>query len=527
MTDFNRSETINDESYPSLGLMLWLNRLLCGYLVPYVFSFCCTVVNAQSTKAPQYYEAEIGGYTAAFNRMPFWMQTNQYGVVPSRTPALTLRTRLYADYDTTRLNNRKVDFGYGLRVVANAAPESRILLPELYAKIRYRALELSVGRRQELFGLVDSTLSSGSYSWSGNAFPVPKIQLAVPVFTEIPFTRGWVSFMGTFAHGYLNPTGFVNHSMLHQKSLYIRVGRASDVVRFYGGFNHQAVWGGKLSDPTLIDNQNIVKNGELPSRFSDYLYVVTGLRMTGPDDQNRLTNFDYTNRIGNHLGSIDVGADIDLVRHNLFLYRQSLYDDGSLFYLTNVSDGLHGIRLRRNDPDAVVRDVLIEYLNTTSQGGSQFVVDSALLRGRDNYFNHSQFRDGWSYRQRGIGTPFITPAFGPNLQWPFGLFTNNNRVRVFHLGLAGSLPTEGWFIFSKRLQYQAKFSMSRNLGTYDAPFNPPRNQFSGIINFLAPLTIWNGLLLNTSVAVDNGQLYVNNIGLYVGVRKVWHNSSAR
>jgi len=482
---------------------------------------------AQSFRTPQQYEAELGGYTATVHRTPFWLQTNQFGIVPTKTPTLSVRASAFVDYDSARINARKLDFGYGIRVIGNAGSAGSLLLPELYIKARYRALELSMGRRQEVLGLVDTTLSSGSYSWSGNALPLPKIQLAIMTFTAIPFTKGWVSFMGSFAHGYMNPTGFVNHSMLHQKTLYLRVGRQRDVVRLYGGFTHQAIWGGKIDNLALINNPDVAKENQLPSKFRDYAYVVTGLRLPGSDDAKRLTNFDYTNRIGNHLGNIDVGADIDLVSYSLFLYRQSFFDDGSLYYLLNIADGLNGIRLRRNNPDALVRDLLVEYLNTSSQGGSEFVIDDPLRRGRDNYFNHSQFRDGWTYKQRGIGTPFITPALGSKGEWPYGTFTNNNRVRVAHVGLAGSLPTAGWLFFTDRVQYQAKFSMSRNYGTYDFPFPTPVNQFSGIVNFTAPITALDGLLLTTSVAVDAGQLYTNNIGLYVGVRKVWRNCNNR
>lgn len=492
-----------------------------------VLGFFSHFLQAQDIKKPDQYEVETGAYTAAKNRTPFWLQTNQFGIVPTTTPILTVRTALRADYDTTRINNRKLDYGYGIRLVGNFASEQGGLrMPELYAKVRYRAVELSVGRRQDILGLGDSTLSSGSYSWSGNAFPIPKIQLAIPQFTPLPFTRGWVSVMGTFAHGYLNATGFVNHSMLHQKSLYVRVGRVANTVRLYGGFVHQAVWGGEIADLSLINNNDIAREKQLPSRFRDYFYVATGLRLPGSDN-NRLTNFDYTNRIGNHLGQVDLGADIDLVRYNLFLYRQSVFDDGSLYYLLNIADGLNGVRLRRNNPDALVRDVLVEYLNTTSQGGSVFVIDDPMRRGRDDYFNHSQFRDGWSYRQRGLGTPFITPALGRAGQWPFGTFTDNNRVRVFHVGLAGSLPTRGWFVFSDRVQYQAKISVSRNYGTYAMPLAKRKDQLSGLLSLTAPLTVMKGLLVVSSIAVDEGELYTNNIGLYVGVRKVWHKTQLR
>lgn len=487
--------------------------------------FAIRPLYGQSVKLPGQYDTEIGGYTSSAGQTPFWQQSNQFGVVPTRTPALTLRASAHAEYDTSKARKSKFDYGYGARVVANAVTDGRVLLPELYAKVRFGALEASVGRRQRIYGLVDTTLSSGSYSWSGNALPIPQIELSVPTFTPIPFTKGWVSFQGSYAHGWMNPTGFVNHSMLHQKTLYLRIGRPDDKIRLYGGFTHQAVWGGEINDLSLINNPAIAKESQLPARFRDYVYVVTGFRLGRPDDEDRLANFDYTNRIGNHLGSVDVGADVNLGTFNLFAYRQQLFDDGSLYYFINIADGLNGLRLRQRNPQAKVREILIEFLNTTSQGGDVFdlTTSNPQSRGRDNYFNHSQFRDGWSYRQRGIGTPFITPALGPNGEWPFGIFTNNNRVRVFHVGMAGSLSAGQILAWAGRVNYQAKFSFSRNYGTYNDPFSAPLDQFSGILSLSVPFG--GGFAVSSSLGVDSGELYPANIGLYLGLRKVWHKKS--
>jgi len=338
------------------------------------------------------------------------------------------------------------------------------------------------------------------------------------VFTPIGFTKGFVAIQGTYAHGYLDAFGFINNTKLHQKSLYLRLGRLSNTVRLYGGFNHQVVWGGQANDRSGIPG-TIPVGGKLPSDLIDYFYVVTGINK-GRTDTTKYTFFDQTNRVGNHLGSIDVAFEIDLVRHTLYAYRQSLYEDGSLISLINIADGLNGLRIRRNNPNAIVRDILFEFLNTTSQGGPQFVIDDPLLRGKDTYFNHQQYRGGWSYRQRTIGTPFIPPALGPNGEYPYGTFTVNNRVTVMHAGFAGSLPIRGRAL-SGPVGYQLKASYSRNLGTYDDPYQPVRSQFSGYAEFVVPLSIGGGLQLTGSVAVDAGTLYRNGTGTFLSIRKVW------
>lgn len=498
---------------------------LCLSISLLVIPFC---LQAQVIRRPGQYSAEVGTYLSSSTETPFWLRTNQYGIVPNRVPVATFRAGLYSGYDTSRHStgrwrNSVYDVGYGLNVVVNTPQnllpyERKVLLPEAYVKVRRGIFELYVGRQREKFGLADSTLSTGSYAWSGNAMPVPKIQLSIPVFTPIGFTKGWVAVQGTFAHGYLDAKGYINHTMLHQKSLYFRVGRPRDVLRVYGGLNHQAVWGGQATDKTGIPG-TIPVGGKLPNGLLNYFYVVTTLN-SGRSDSTQYTYFDQSNRVGNHLGSVDVAIDIDLVRHTLYIYRQNLYEDGSLFYLINIADGLNGIRLRRNDPKAIVRDILFEFLNTTSQGGPEFVIDNPDKRGKDDYFNHQQFRDGWAYRNHTIGTPFIAPALGPQDQYPYGTFTANNRVYVFHAGLAGSIPVNlSWL--SGPIAYQTKLSFSRNLGTYDNPYASIRSQFSGLASFVAPLTILGGVQFTGSIAVDAGNLYKSGIGTYLSLRKNW------
>ena len=490
---------------------------------------CVSTTSAQSLtiRAPNSYQLEAGTYLSTSAKTPFWQRSNQYGIVPINAPSATFRGSLRADYDSARVSRRAFDYGYGLNVVANGVDriqdERAFLLPEAYLKIRLGVFEGYIGRRREVFGLADSTLSSGSYSWSGNALPIPKIQLAIPQFAPIGFTKGFVSVMGNFAHGWMNVSGYVSHSYLHQSSFYIRLGKPQHAVRLFAGFNHQAVWGGV--SPALVKT-GLTKTERLPSSLNDYLHIVIGDRGAS-GDTTQYTDFDLTNRIGNHLGTIDLGGEVDLGNYTLFLYRQSIYEDGSLFYLLNIVDGLHGLRIRRNDPDALVHDVVLELLNTTSQGGNQFVIDDPKKRGRDNYFNHAQFRDGWSYQHKTIGTPFITPTIYANGTYPYGAFTRNNRVHAFHIGLSGTILSKRIVSLSGPVTYQAKFSLSRNFGSYPEPYPSPIYQFSSWVSAVAPLRVVPGLALTTSLAYDQGGLYPTTLGLYVGLRKSWVNPVSR
>ncbi|MFD2571273.1 capsule assembly Wzi family protein [Spirosoma soli] len=480
--------------------------IACLYLI--IFYSISFSANCQRTNE---YHVEVGGLVAS-DQTPFWLRANQYGIVPLRGSFARFNAGFQSDYrpaDSTG-HRRKTDWGYKLDAVANAGVANQFLLPEAYIKGRVGAFELYVGRRREIVGLVDTLLTTGAYAWSGNALPIPKIQLAVPTFTAIPFTKGVLSFMGAFAHGWFeNSDRLVTGSYLHQKYLYGRLGKPTWPFRLYAGFNHQVIWAGKSN--FLPDY--VAVNGQLPSSIRYYPAVILGSRGTQPNGVD-VTSFE-DNRIGNHLGSLDIATDVNVGQLNIFVYRQFLYDDGSLFYGTNVADGLNGLRIKnRQEPPGTgffLRQITFEYLFTGSQGGDVFVIDDDKRRGRDEYFNHSQFIDGWTYYKRTIGTPFLTPKDEVNPSLPPGLAISNNRVSVYHLGISALL-------FNK-IGITTRLSYSLNAGTYTVVYPTTPRQFSGLLTASVPLDILGGTTLNGSFAVDSGELLPNSVGTYISLRK--------
>ena len=456
------------------------------------------------------YTAEAGTIISTNGETPFWLRANQYGIVPNQSPIFTLRGSVSSDYkkaitkeDQYKLS--KLDWGYGLNIVGNVGKENQFLIPEAYVKVKYGAFEIYAGRRKEIFGLVDSTLSSGSYIWSGNALPMPKIQISTPNFVPLRFTKGFLSFKGNYAHGWFeNSRTDVKNFYLHQKSLYFKLGRPDWKVHFYGGFNHQVQWGGILLYPDPLNQSGI--DGQVGSGFSDYLNVVTGRSLAVVGDTLKNGGNDALNRSGNHLGTLDFGFDINIATFSILCYRQSIFEDGSLAYLSNIGDGLNGVSVEFkgvHDDNVFFKKIVLEYLNTTSQGGiggSQQT--DARLRGQDDYFNNGVYRNGWIYNHQTIGTPFLNQYEGSIIQ-----NISNNRVESYFIGVDVS---------ALKIPLNVKFSYTNNYGTYSSPL-VAKEQLNTFIQ--ASFNLKNSFNLLTSFANSSGSFEKNGLGVGVTLRK--------
>ncbi|SEI51882.1 Capsule assembly protein Wzi [Dyadobacter koreensis] len=470
-----------------------------------------------NTKFPIVYQdttdsfIEVLGMASSTSRTPFWIQANQFGIVPRTSPTGTLNIQLENFWSLNSSDQKnKWRIGGGIQAVGNLTKESKLLLPQIHGTIRFKNWELFAGRKKQWIGLADSTLGTGSYIWSNNAMPIPKIQIGTVGFVSVPFTKGWISFNTFYSEGlFENNRPITSNLKLHQKAFYLRVGKISSRLKLYGGINHQVQWGGNSPYETI--------NGKMPTGFGNYVNLIIG--RSGDSNVGQENYFDNHNRVGNHLGTIDMGMEIESFSNSWFFYRQNIFEDGSLFALKSLADGLNGIRFRSKNfygSSFSITEANIEFLYTKNQGGSEFIYgDLNAPRGslgRDNYFNHTQVRDGWSYYDRTIGTPFIAPTTDTQWKWPkyADSFTSNNRVAVYHLGLRGT--------FLRKMVWTTKMSYSSNIGTYDQPF-PSINQFSGLITMQGKINLFGGTILKGSVAADLGELYPDTYGFTLGLRK--------
>jgi hypothetical protein len=464
-------------------------------------------------------EVEAAGIYATDELTPFWIRSNQYGAIPRNAPATLVQARLWRDYaptDSTRKKPKNFDWGFVLNPVStfDKVNKLNIVLPEAHAKVRFRFLELYAGRRREVTGLGDSTLTSGFYAGSGNAIPIPKVQIGTVGYVPFAFNK-FLAINAAFGHGWINTPPYIYAARLHQKHVYFRLGRPQAKTKFYVGINHQVMWAGHSE--YLKSQPDMAENGQLPDSWKLYKYVILGFTPNDWFNKPGFTSFD-SYRIGNHLGTYDVALETKIDGNRLMFYHQHIYEDVSSLVFQNFPDGLYGVNMvlnyGHNFKGFRLTRLTAEVLTTKDQSGDEFYITGSAYQGADNYFNHSQYYQGWSYKDAVIGTPFIAPrADIDQSKFSSPRFFPNNRLNVFYLGAQGT--------YSESLLLTLRTSFSRNYGTPGADFSPPRSQFSALLSAQMKLKSMQSTTITAQLAADQGQLFRNSYGAYLGIKKAW------
>ena len=466
------------------------------YLLTGIFGLLLLEIsNAQDSTFSYHNRLETALSTA---QTPFWLHANRYGTAPVRGPYAAGQVGLSKLASRPNATQKFFAWSAGIELAAYAGGQTDAFLTDAYVAGWVGPVEVSVGQRKEIVGLVDTTLTSGSFAISGNSRPYPRAQVAIPRFLSLGFTGNYLAFKGSYSDGLLGSsavksvnTDDVPATYLHHKAFYVRLGKPAQRLHLYAGFNHQAMWGG----------DKLIYTGGLTDQET-YSYVVFGKSWAN-------------SRVGNHFGTIDLGAEWRAKEWTFFAYRQNVYEDGSLAKLTNVIDGLNGLRVSSHaalDADILqIRTFLVEFINTKSQGGSIFDLRSKTF-GRDNYYNHYVYTQGWSYRGRNLGSPVIPSQdlLRPDIPRDTSLYTVSNRLWLVNMG------AECRFL---DMIFLARASVSRHFGTYDSALATPRSQLSLLLKIEKPVSFINGSLLSLKLASDLGGLYPNSFALAVGWQK--------
>ncbi len=441
-----------------------------------------------------------GNFISTPDHVPFWLRSNRFGETPLPGSSGSVYGEAHKYYDT--LENPLIDWAASIQARVNIGERTNATLIEGYIKMAISEFEIKVGRSKDVIGLMDTTLSSGSFSMSGNALGVPKVEISIPSYYSIPGLGGILGVKGNFSLGMMGefPVQYLVrtklNTFLHQKSLYFLFGKPDWRVHLFGGFNHQVMFGG----------EKVVFPGYPFNAWETFTRVAEG------------RTWQYS-KIGNHIGSIDMAFQYDFNDVRVFIYRQNFYDEGALAHLANIQDGLNGISVVNTseyESKLKWKKFLVEFFYSKDQAGYPWSIRTKS--GDENYYNNYQYAEGWSYKQAILGNPLVSSRNDtrPFINDPSDFF-NNNRIVAVNLG------TE--FNYAG-FDFRAKFTASRNYGTFGTSVYghttgaivhtshgvfPVQNQYSGLLQISK---VWeNGYSFAAMLAVDHGGLLYDSQGL--------------
>ena len=142
------------------------------------------------------------------------------------------------------------------------------------------------------------------------------------------------------------------------------------------------------------------------------------------------------------------------------------------------------------------------------------------MTGINDYFNHSQYRDGWTYNNLTIGTPFISSKreLIPALQnsslekphWVNDWAIRNNRVTMFYI--ATIMEFAGGHLL------EVRGGVSQNNGLYRRPFQTVAGQTSGLIRLIIQKGSWG---FTSALSADGGDLIPPTMGVWISIKRTW------
>ena len=83
-----------------------MNSIL--HITLYLLCFCSNACFSQALTSSIKYQLEFGAYLSTSGTLPFWLRSNQNGIVPLKSPTLTFRGYAHKEYDSTKNENQKI-----------------------------------------------------------------------------------------------------------------------------------------------------------------------------------------------------------------------------------------------------------------------------------------------------------------------------------------------------------------------------------------------------------------------------------
>ena len=476
--------------------------------------FTLTLIAATiSSKAQIITESqELTGALGCGEYSPFWHMTNRQGLGSEKTGMAYTRVGVGGNH---LFKKSGITLDWGADIIAGMNMASTVFVQQAYVDCSWKKLKLSIGQKERWGELMNHRLTTGSLVESGNARPIPQVRLESPHYWNIKGTNGWLGIKGHIAYGRFTDgkwqENFVVHGkahtsnvIYHSKSGMMRFGNDSKFpLTAEAGLHMVTQFGG-----TIYNRGNKVGNTVYaPARFKDYLLALIPLK----GDEQYVTA-DQANVAGNVLGSWKGAITWKDKKWMLRLYYDHVFEDHSqMFWEYGLwTEQLVGLGLELKN-FKWIKSMAFEYFNLKNQSGPIYHDSNATFPDQiscadNNYWHHTY--GGWYNYGLMIGTPLCTsPIY--NTSQTLGIY--NTRVEAFHIGIEGNLLS--W------LDYRILLTHSNNWGTYSKPFKNIKNDTSGLIEFTFSPSIPGNWSIITSFAFDKGDLYGNNYGGLLTIKR--------
>lgn len=384
---------------------------------------------------------------------PFWLQSNRQGRI-SAAPFGGYLTAAISKSATSP--QRWFDYDFAAEITASCFSSEQGLpmssmshfpswsgkhgafqINQLYAHARLYVIDIAAGVRPMRSCLPNADLSMGGLLFSPNSPAIPGISIGMEEYVPIPGCYGYLELKGHIGHYWLTDDTYIEGALLHYKHAGARAGGNLPVHLSYE-IHHVSQWGGISPE-----------YGDLGNDLRSYWNAFSAGAGGGIRSGELLAQ-------GNHIVMQQWMINLDWKGWHAAAYWQTLFEDNSLKFSgfgTAGRDGLFGATLSQ-DHWPFISGLCLEYMGTTDQSGPFHDQDGLIFAGNDDYYQHSIYRNGWTYFGRTICNPFITsPVYNEGGE----IETLNNRVKVWHIGINGDIYG---------FRYRLLASHAKNYGTY-------------------------------------------------------------
>ena len=482
-----------------------------------VFLILTLIATAIGAKAQTITERqELTGALGSGEYAPFWHMANRQGLGSEKRSMGYARVGVGGNHPFSK-SGIAIDWDFDM--VAGGHMASNVFVQQANIDLTWRELRLSIGQKERWGELMNHRLTTGTLVESGNARPIPQVRLELHDYLNIPGTGGWLALKGHLAYGrftdgkwqeeflapqYNDEKRYAQNTLYHSKAGAMRFGNEEKFPLTAEIGLHMVTQFGGTTYNAKNHAGEAFKN---PTRFKDFMLALIPL-----SGDNEYDGSDQLNVAGNVLGSwkgtIRWHSDKWVVKLN---YDHAFEDHSQMFWEYGLwTEQLVGLELNLKE-FKWIKAATVEYFNLKNQSGPIYHDSNITFPDQiscvDNNYNHSKY-PGWFNYGMMIATPLCT---SPIYNKDNSLTCYNNRVEAFHMGIEGGLLP--W------LDYRILLTHSNNWGTYGNPFKDIKKNTSGLVEFTFTPNIPGNWSIITSFAFDKGNLYGNNYGGLLTIKR--------